>query len=34
VTTPKTAIQKRYYTESCLEVRNADAFAIGVGLKA
>lgn len=34
VTTSKTAIQKRYYTESCLEVRNADAFAIGVGLKA
>ena len=34
VTTSKTAIQKRYYTEGCLEVRNADAFAIGVGLKA
>ena len=34
VTTSKTAIQKRYYTESCIEVRNADAFAIGVGLKA
>ena len=34
VTTSKTAIQKRYYTEGCLEVRNADAFVIGVGLKA
>lgn len=34
VPTDKTAKQKRYYTECCLEVRNADAFAIGVGLKA
>lgn len=34
VSTDKTAIAKRYYTEGCLEVRNADAFAIGVGLKA
>ena len=34
VTTSKTAIQKRYYTEGCLEVRNADAFVIGGGLKA
>lgn len=33
VTTSKTAKQKRYYTEAALEVRNADAFAIGVGLK-
>ena len=33
VTTSKTAKQKRYYTEATLEVRNADAFAIGVGLK-
>ncbi|AQW81368.1 SU10 major capsid protein [Campylobacter pinnipediorum] len=33
VTTSKTAKQKRFYTEGCLEVRNADAFAIGVGLK-
>lgn len=30
----KTAIVKAYYTECALEVRNADAFAIGVGLKA
>ncbi|MCD8212853.1 MAG: DUF5309 domain-containing protein [Campylobacter sp.] len=34
VKTSKTAKQKRYYTESCLEVRNPEAFAIGVGLKA
>lgn len=34
VVTSKTAKQKRYYTEATLEVRNADAFAIGVGLKA
>lgn len=34
VPTSKTAEQRRYYTEGCLEVRNADAFAIGVGLKA
>ena len=34
VSTDKTAVAKRYYTEGCLEVRNADAFAIGVGLKA
>lgn len=33
VSTDKTAIAKRYYTESTLEVRNADAIAIGVGLK-
>lgn len=33
VTTSKTAKQRRYYTEATLEVRNADAFAIGVGLK-
>lgn len=33
VATDKTAIAKRYYTEATLEVRNADAFAIGVGLK-
>lgn len=33
VTTSKTATAKRYYTSSTLEVRNADAFAIGVGLK-
>ncbi|OCR86686.1 hypothetical protein CFT13S00388_07990 [Campylobacter fetus subsp. testudinum] len=32
VPTSKTAKQKRYYTEATLEVRNADAFAIGVGL--
>lgn len=32
VTTSKTAEQWRYYTESTLEVRNADAFSIGVGL--
>lgn len=32
VTTSKTAEAKRYYTSSTLEVRNADAFAIGVGL--
>lgn len=34
VTTSKTAKQKRYYTESTLEIRNADAFTIAVGLKA
>ncbi|MBE3610489.1 SU10 major capsid protein [Campylobacter californiensis] len=34
VSTSKTAKQKRYYTESALEVRIPDAFAIGVGLKA
>ncbi|MDA3056428.1 MULTISPECIES: SU10 major capsid protein [unclassified Campylobacter] len=34
VPTSKTAKQKRLYTECCLEVRNADAFAIGVGLSA
>ena len=34
VPSSKTAIQKRFYTECCLEVRNADAFAIGVGLSA
>lgn len=34
VTTSKTAIAKRYYTEGCLELRNADAFSVGVGLKA
>jgi hypothetical protein len=33
VPTSKTAKQKRYYTEATLVVRNADAFAIGVGLK-
>ncbi|MBE2985356.1 DUF5309 family protein [Campylobacter sp. RM6883] len=33
VPTSKTAKQKRYYTECCLEVRNPNAFAIGVGLK-
>lgn len=32
VPTSKTAIFKRYYTECCLCVLNADAFAIGVGL--
>lgn len=34
VPTDKTARQKRYYTESTLRVLNADAFAIGMGLKA
>jgi hypothetical protein len=34
VTTSKTATAKRIYTECTLEVRNADAFVIGVGLKA
>ncbi|AQW85556.1 hypothetical protein CPIN18020_0315 [Campylobacter pinnipediorum subsp. caledonicus] len=34
VPTSKTATQKRFYTEGCLEVRNADAFCIGVGLRA
>lgn len=33
VHTDKTGIAKRYYTEATLELRNADAFAIGVGLK-
>jgi len=33
VITSKTSKAKRYYTEGCLEVRNADAFAAGVGLK-
>jgi len=33
VPTSKTAKARRYYTSSTLEVRNADAFAIGVGLK-
>ena len=33
VSTSKTARARRYYTSSTLEVRNADAFAIGVGLK-
>jgi len=32
VNTDKTAESKRYYTSSTIEVRNADAFAIGVGL--
>ena len=32
VPTSKTAEAKRFYTSSTLEVRNADAFAIGVGL--
>jgi hypothetical protein len=32
VPTDKTAIAKRYYTESTLECRNADAISIGVGL--
>ncbi|ECQ5881521.1 hypothetical protein FZL65_00720 [Campylobacter coli] len=32
VTTDITAKAKRFYTQSTLEVRNADAFAIGVGL--
>jgi hypothetical protein len=32
VSTDKTAEAKRLYTSSTLEVRNADAFAIGVGL--
>ena len=32
VSTSKTAEAKRFYTSSTLEVRNADAFAIGVGL--
>lgn len=32
VSTDKTAEAKRYYTSSTLEVRNADAFSIGVGL--
>ncbi len=34
VVTSKTAKSKRYYTEGCLEVRSADAFSIGVGLRA
>lgn len=34
VTTSKTATAKRIYTECTLEVRNADAFVAGVGLKA
>jgi len=34
VSTSKTAISKRYYTSTTMEVRNADAFAIGVGLTA
>lgn len=34
VVTDKTAQAKRFYTQSTLEVRNADAFAIGVGLSA
>ena len=34
VPTSKTAKAKRIYTEGCLEVRNADAFVAGVGLKA
>jgi len=33
VITSKTAKSKRYYTECTLEVRNADAFSAGVGLK-
>lgn len=33
VTTSKTAVSKRYYTEGTLEIRNADAFSAGVGLK-
>ena len=33
VTTSKTAEQWRYYTEGTLEVRNADAFVMGCGLK-
>lgn len=33
VPTSKTAKAKRYYTSTTMEVRNADAFAIGVGLK-
>lgn len=32
VSTDKTAESKRYYTSSTIEVRNADAFAIGCGL--
>lgn len=34
VPTSKTGKAKRYYTSCTMEVRNADAFAIGVGLKA
>lgn len=34
VPTSKTADARRYYTEATWEVRNADAFAIGTGLKA
>jgi len=34
VPTSKTAKAKRYYTSCTMEVRNADAFAIGVGLTA
>lgn len=34
VNTSKTADAKRIYTESCLEVRNANAFSAGVGLTA
>ncbi|WP_345985268.1 DUF5309 family protein [Sulfurimonas sp. HSL-1656] len=34
VPTSKTAKAKRYYTSTTMEVRNADAFAIGVGLTA
>lgn len=34
VTTSKTAEQWRYYTEGTLEMRNADAFTMAVGLKA
>ena len=34
VPSSKTADSKRYYTSTTLEVRNADAFAIGVGLSA
>ncbi len=33
VHTDKTGVAKRYYTEATLELRNADAFSIGVGLK-
>jgi hypothetical protein len=33
VTTSKTATAKRYYTEATLEVKNANAFAAGIGLE-
>ena len=34
VPSSKTAESKRYYTSTCLEIRNSDAFAIGCGLSA